>query len=211
VAVRVRVEPEAELPRREREELVETITAMANMLSRLASSELRVIHADLVRSNIFLAEESKEQQVEPHPVLGRPPTSRHEQAVVTFRSLLYFFEARRQLLDDGQTLTAPQVAEILGVSRQTPLNRARENTLLGVLDRGAWRFPTWQFDPDGPDGVVEGLPDVLEALEPQPAFSKLIWLQRPNPTLSGKPPAEALREGDERPVIDAARAASTLP
>jgi hypothetical protein len=208
--VRVRVEPEAGLPRREREKLVETIKLFTAFLSHLEHSDLKALHGDLKASNIIVVDEAHDSR-KPHPVLGRPAPPRVEQQEATFRSLVQFFEARRQLLGEEQTLTAPQVAELLGVSRQTPLNRARENTLLGVLDKGAWRFPAWQFDPNGPHGVVEGLPEVLEALEPQSAFSKLVWLQRPNTTLAGRPPLEVLREGEERPVVDAARAASTLP
>ena len=209
-AVRVRVEPEPSLPKREREELVETIELFSELVGHLTRWERKTIHRDLKSSNIIVLGEVHHSK-EPHPVLGRPAPSPVEQQATTIRSLLQFFQTRRQLLDDEQTLTAPQVAELLGVSRQTPLNRARENTLLGVLDRGAMRFPVWQFDPNGPDGVIEGLPDVLDVLEPQPAFAKLLWLQRPNPTLNDRQPVEALRHGEERPVVDAARAAAQLP
>jgi hypothetical protein len=82
------------------------------------------------------------------------------------------FETRRDLLIDA--LTAPQVAKLLGVSWQKPLNGVRDRTLLGVLDRGAYRFPVWQFDAQGEDGVLPGLPNVLDALEPQQPFAKLV-------------------------------------
>ncbi|MBA3331746.1 MAG: DUF2384 domain-containing protein [Actinobacteria bacterium] len=108
-------------------------------------------------------------------------------------------------------MTAPQAAELLGVSRQTPLNRVKDKTMLAILDRGAYRFPVWQFDPQGEDGVLPGLPDVLEALEPQQPFAKLVWLRRPNPTLDEREPVELLRKRKIEPVIDAARAAAELP
>jgi hypothetical protein len=209
MAVRVRVEPEALLPRREREELVETITLFAELLSRVQRGELRAIHGDLARSNI-LGHKERDTGREVHPVSGRPIAAPEEQALVAFRSLLQLFEARRALLEED-TITAPQVAEVLGVSRQTPLNRMRENTLLAVLDRGAWRFPLWQFDANGADGVLLGLAEVLKALEPQPHFAKLAWLRRANPTLGGREPVELLRKGETAPVIDAARAVAQLP
>lgn len=213
-ALRVKVEAEPSLPRKEREQLVETVHLFTDLLAHLDRGELNLLHSDLKASNIIVFDEAHHHgsdREEEHPVLGRPAPSPAETQATTFRSLLQFFQARRQLLDDDQTLTAPQVAELLNVSRQTPLNRVRERTLLAVRDKGAWRFPAWQFDPQASDGVVDGLPQVLDALEPQPAFNKLVWLQRPNPTLAGRAPADALREGDERPVVDAARAASTLP
>jgi Protein of unknown function (DUF2384) len=209
MAVRVSLDPEAALPRRKREELVETLTLVAELLSRVQRGDLRAIHVDLVRSNI-LGYEELDAAREVHPVTGRPVAPREEQALLAFRSLLQLFEARRSLLEED-TVTAPQVAELLGVSRQTPLNRVRENTLLAVLDRGAWRFPLWQFDADGAGGVLSGLHEVLKALEPQPHFSKLTWLRRPNPTLGGREPVELLRKGEIEPVVDAARAAAQLP
>src|SRR5438067_274553 len=145
MAVRVKVDPEAALPRREREELVETITLFADLLSRVERRQLRAIHVDLARSNILGGDDH-----DVHPATGQTRATREEQALVAFRSLLQLFEARRALLEQD-TITAPQVAELLGVSRQTPLNRVREKTLVAVLDRGVWRFPLWQFDADGPN------------------------------------------------------------
>src|SRR5258708_9465918 len=54
---------------------------------------------------------------------------------------------RQELLADS--LTAPEVAALLNTSRQTPHDRIKKGTLLGVLDRGMLRFPVWQLDPDG--------------------------------------------------------------
>jgi hypothetical protein len=194
---------------RKREKLTETVTLFADLLGRIERRQLQAIHDDLARSSI-LAGEERDTSREVHPVTGRPFALPEEQATVAFRSLLQLFEARRALLEED-TVTAPQVAELLGVSRQTPLNRLRENTLLAVLDRGAWRFPLWQFDVDGPGGVLAGLPEALKALEPQPHFSKLVWLRRPNPTLDGREPVELLRKGETAPVVGAARAAAQLP
>jgi hypothetical protein len=195
--------------RRQHEELDETVSLFAELLSHVRRGDRRAIHGDLARSSI-LGREEPTTTGEVHPVTGRPAASREEQGLTAFRSLLQLFEARRALLEED-TVTAPQVAELLGVSRQTPLNRVRENTLLAVLDRGAWRFPLWQFDANAADGVLPGLPDVLKALVPQPHFSKLAWLRRANPTLGGREPVELLRKGETAPVVDAARAAAQLP
>lgn len=59
--------------------------------------------------------------------------SRQERAALEMSALLRFFRRRRELLEGS--LTAPQVAELLGSSRQTPHDRARSDNLLAVLDR----------------------------------------------------------------------------
>ncbi len=116
------------------------------------------------------------------------------------------FARRRDLLKDA--ITAPQVAKLLGTSRQTPHDRARSGTLLGVQDRGAWYFPLWQFDAEGPDGVIPGLPVVLDALAVSP-LAKVSWLTRANRYLDGVSPLDALKRGDVCRVVDLAGAVGT--
>lgn len=121
-----------------------------------------------------------------------------ERRELEFASLVRNFRWRRELLKGA--LSASQVADLLGTSRQTPHDRVKSNSLLAVLDRGAWRFPVWQFDPEGPDGVIDGLPEVLKALKVS-QLSKLSWLVRPNSFLDGLTPVEALKQGQKERVI----------
>jgi hypothetical protein len=208
MAVTVKIEPEEELTPRERREVVADLNLFIALRTLLPQRDLQTLRQEL--ANIVVIDQAHGSEGrEIHPATGEPVASASEQALLAFRSLLQFFEARRDLLDGA--LTAPQVAELLGVSRQTPLNRVRDNTLLAVLDRGAYRFPVWQFDQQGEDGVLPGLPDVLAALKPQQPFAKLVWLGRPNPTLAGREPLDLLREGEIEPVMDAAHAAAELP
>jgi hypothetical protein len=207
MAVTVKIEPEAELTPRERREVVADLNLFIALRSLLPRRDLQTLRQEL--ANVVVDEAHSSEGREIHPATGEPVASASEQALLAFRSLLRLFEARRDLLDGA--LTAPQAAELLGVSRQTPLNRVRDNTLLAVLDRGAYRFPVWQFDPQGEDGVLPGLPHVLAALEPQQPFAKLVWLRRPNPTLAGREPLDLLREREAEPVLDAAYAAAELP
>lgn len=139
-----------------------------------------------------------------HPLTGAPVPTQEERATIHFVSLLDRFEARRRLL--AESLTAPQVAKLLGSSRQTPLTRLEANSLLAVYDRGVWRFPAWQFDPEGHDGVVAGLPKLLRALAGVDNFTRLVWLTRPNPYLENRPPIEALRAGELERVVNEAQA-----
>lgn len=117
---------------------------------------------------------------------------------------------RQSLL--AETLTAPEVAARLGVSRQTPHDRVRAGALLAVMDRGMLRFPAWQFDPAGPGGALAGLPEVIRALGDMPALSKIGWMVSPKALLPDAP-VEMLRQGTttaRREVLRAAEAALRL-
>jgi hypothetical protein len=113
------------------------------------------------------------------------------------------FIRRRELLKGA--LTAPQVARLLGTTRQTPHDRAQSRTLLAVEDRGSLYFPYWQFDADGPNGVISGLPAVLRALDISP-LGKVSWLTLPNPYLEGRTPLASLKAGEWERVVDQAQA-----
>lgn len=128
--------------------------------------------------------------------------SPQEKRRLNFLSLLQSYQRRRQLL--AETVTSEEVAQLLGCqSRQTPLDRLKNQSLVAVLDGGKWRYPLWQFDPSGPDGVVPGLPEVLKALRVS-NLAKISWLTRPNPVLDSLTPLEALKRGlVERAVAEA--------
>lgn len=115
-----------------------------------------------------------------------------ERVALELGNLARDFRWRRDLL--AGSLSAPEVARLLGTSRQTPHDRVAAGTLLAVRDQGALRFPAWQFDPQGPHGVVGGLADVLRALR-VPSLSQASWLTRPNSHLGGSTPLAALRRG----------------
>jgi len=73
-----------------------------------------------------------------------------------------------------------------------------------VRERGGLRFPRWQFDPDGADGVLAGFPDVLRALDVSP-LAKVSWFIRPNPYLGGRTPLAALKAGEREKLVSLAR------
>lgn len=133
--------------------------------------------------------------------LGEAP---EDPAQLEFEALLARFASRRDLLQ--HCIGTNDVVRMLGLrNRQTPLDRLKARTLLAIREQGQWRFPLWQFDPDGPDGVIAGLPEVLAAL-PVADLSKARWLQRPQPLLDGQTPLEALRAGQLNRVLAEARA-----
>lgn len=140
-----------------------------------------------------------------HPLatkLGADRISDEEEQNLEKAALFNFFKWRQELLKDS--LTAPEVAKLLNTSRQTPHDRLRKNTLIAVQDEGKWKFPQWQFDPLGPDGVIDGLPNVLKVLN-VPALSKISWLTKSNQELGGITPIAALHKGEKDRVIAEAK------
>jgi hypothetical protein len=122
--------------------------------------------------------------------LGAAPANA---AQLEFEVLRRSFALRRQLL--ASTIGSAEVNELLAAgSRQTVHDRLKAGTLLGILDQGKWRFPLWQFDADGPNGVIDGLALVLPALQVS-NLAKARWLQQPNPVFGGSTPLDLLRKG----------------
>jgi hypothetical protein len=128
--------------------------------------------------------------------------SEAEKIKLEMDSLYNYFQRRRELLHNS--LTTSQVAQLLGTSRQTPHDRVKNKTLLAVRDNGVLRFPAWQFEPEGPDGVIDGLPEVLKSLSISSDFAKLNWFMRPNSVLDGLTPVQALKQGLKTRVIEEA-------
>lgn len=133
--------------------------------------------------------------------------SLQEAALLEITSLKRYFDRRKELLQSS--LTASEVANLLGTTRQTPHDRFNKKSLLAVKDNGVWKFPLWQFDPAGADGVIEGLPEVLKVLEGS-EFTKLNWLTSPSPYLNNLTPVEALKQGQKNKVIKEAKVLGAL-
>jgi hypothetical protein len=122
--------------------------------------------------------------------LVEPPAN---PAQLEFEALRRSFALRHQLL--SSSIGTAEVNELLAAgSRQTVHDRLKAGTLLGILDQGKWRFPLWQFDADGPNGVIDGLAQVLQALQVS-NLAKARWLQQPNPVFGGSTPLDLLRKG----------------
>jgi hypothetical protein len=125
-----------------------------------------------------------------------------EENTLRYRALVAAFDDRKKVLEDS--LSTPEVASLLGSTRQTPHDRVKSKTLLAIEDSGQLRFPPWQFDASGPNGVVEGLPEVLRALSVGP-LAQARWLTRKNPVLDGLTPLEMLKTGAYQRVVQEAR------
>ena len=147
----------------------------------------------------------KERLVE--MLTGGRTYSAAERAALELAHLERSFEQRRRLLEGA--LSVDQVWKVLGCkTRQTVHDRRKAGTLLGVMEGGVWKFPFWQFDANGPDGVVVGLPVVLKALgqyAPVSPLQKASFLIQPSPYFAGRSALEALKSGRVDDVVALAR------
>ena len=191
---------------RQRKAATRTVEALQHLLEQSSPEDLEVVSSRIERAleSPEMPEERSRELVA--DLTGGREYGRQERSALEMAALARSFRRRRELLEGS--LSASQVADLLGTTRQTPHDRVKGGALLAVLDRGVWRFPAWQFDPEGPDGVVEGLPEVLRALHASP-LAKASWFVRPNQYLEGRTPLEALREGQVEAVRSAAEAVGT--
>jgi hypothetical protein len=140
------------------------------------------------------------------PLTGEELPGAQAMAHVRRANLMRAFGERRALLADALSVT--EVSELLGVGRQTPHDRVKAGTLLAVKENGRLVFPDWQFDPDGADGVLAGLPEVLRAMQgPISALGRIRWFVTAKPLMGGRTPLQALRAGD---VDEAVAEAQTI-
>jgi hypothetical protein len=115
-----------------------------------------------------------------------------------------YYQRRRTLLENS--ITTPQVAKLIGCQAITTVHdRRKAQSLIALKDNGVYKFPLWQFDPQGDDGIINGLPEVLKTLNVSD-LAKLSWLVSPQKTMEGKTPIEMLKTGAIEEVIFEARA-----
>ena len=167
-----------------------TVQTMQALLDHLPSEDVERVCS---RIEVILQQAGSQQDAIIAQMTGGRTVGVPEQVAFELGNLERQFRLRGELL--AGALSASEVARLLGTTRQTPHDRVAAGTLLAVRDQGALRFPVWQFDPQGPHGVVTGLADVLRALHVSP-MSQTSWLTRPNPHLDGGTPLAALRRGE---------------
>lgn len=103
-----------------------------------------------------------------------------------------------------ESIGVAQAARLTGRSRQAIEKQRRAGRLLALRVGRQWRYPAWQFDPDGTGSVLAGLPEVIEALAMSPVAAA-VWLTTPRSELEGDPPIRRLLSGGSEPVLRLAR------
>ena len=112
-------------------------------------------------------------------------------------------EAKRRLIgENGGVLSAEQIAQKLGVTRQAVEKRRRAGRLV-ALTTGChgYRYPSWQFS----DGrTLPGLEKVLRALASHDEWMQTAFFVSRNPLLNNQTPVEMLANGQLEAVLDSA-------
>jgi len=109
----------------------------------------------------------------------------------------------RLLNAEGGTVTASQVAEILGITRQAVDKRRRAGQLIALsIGRRGYAYPLWQFETTGK--TLAGLESVLDALRDHDSWMQLSFMLNPNSRLDDRRPLDLLREGEIERVREAA-------
>jgi hypothetical protein len=110
-------------------------------------------------------------------------------------------EAKRKLLEsEGGIVSSTKAAEILKLTRQAVDKRRKEGKLLGLeLGKRGYLYPSWQFG-------LQGLGEVLSALEGQDFWEKVSFFLNPNDLLEDETPLAVLTKGQKtEDVIRAAK------
>ena len=145
---------------------------------------------------------SEEEQALAEEMTGKS-YSLEEIKALELSNLVNSFALRNKLLAD--TISGSEVDRLLNCSsRQTRIDRVKNNTLLAVKDNGVWKFPLWQFDVNGAERVVDDLPEVLAALKVS-NLAKVSWLTRPNSVFANRTPLEILKQGELERVLAEAK------
>jgi hypothetical protein len=121
------------------------------------------------------------------------------------RAKLRGIEHRKRILEKlGGTLSAEQVAKLIGISRQSIDKRRSQNQLIGLTQgKRGYAYPAFQFE-DGK--TLDGLKEVLLALNGHDPWMQSIFFANGNDRLHGRTPLEALRQGETDAVVRAAEA-----
>ena len=121
-------------------------------------------------------------------------------AVLELANLKRYYQRRRELL--ARSITTPEVAKLIGCQAITTVHdRRKAGTLLGLKDNGVYKFPLWQFDPEGDDGVIDRLPELIKNLQISD-FAKLNWLSKSLRAFEGCTPVEVLKSCNEEDIED---------
>lgn len=134
------------------------------------------------------------------PILIRYLAARHVEADPLLVARLRGIVAQERLA--AETLSASEVAELLGITRQAVDKRRSEGKLLAIEPpRRGNRYPAWQFTKRG---VLEGLNVVLDALREHDPWVQVRFMTSGNARLGGKTPLAKLEAGDVEAVVRAA-------
>ena len=119
-------------------------------------------------------------------------------------ALLRGAEMKRDILKaEGGVLSAPQLAQHLGITPQG-LGKKREKNRVFWLEVGdGYVYPAFQI---GRDGLLRGVREVLDAFQVNDPWMRVHFMLTGDKRLRGRRPIDLLRDGKLEQVIGAAKA-----
>jgi excisionase family DNA binding protein len=120
----------------------------------------------------------------------------HEARLRGLKRIIELRKAAEPVMETGE------VCELLGVSRETIRKKVDRRQILALPKGGDRVFPAFQFK-DG--AILEGLPEVLKALDTESIFTILSFLLSNNQDLDNRTALELLQAGNIEPVLIEAR------
>jgi hypothetical protein len=133
-----------------------------------------------------------------------PELSSEEEKAKT-RVLARGILARKQLeLAEGGSLSSEEVAELLGLKHRPSVayKRQARELIAWRVTKGKWRYPRWQFTPNG---ILPGIKECLRALNIDGGFGAMIFFLSPRHSLKGKRPLDLLRQGRVQETVAVAQ------
>ncbi len=109
-----------------------------------------------------------------------------------------------------ESVSAAEAGRLTGRSRQAVERQRRDGRILALRVGRQWRYPAWQFDADGPGGLVPFFSEVVAHLFLSPAGAAA-WLTTPRPELGDDTPLSRLKRRDAEPVLRLAEQLGHLP
>lgn len=180
---------------------LEVLNQVRELIASMPESRKKLLTEKL--QNIAKQPDSNAQEQSIADKIVGKTYSAEERKELELINLINSFSQREKLLEN--TINTPKVAELLACrSRQTPLDRLKNQTLIAVKDNGQWKYPLWQFDSEGDNGVIQGLPETLQALQVS-NLAKVSWLTRSNPVFNHLTPIEMLKQGKFEAVLNEAK------
>jgi excisionase family DNA binding protein len=167
---------------------------LKRVLPRVGRHNIKMLHV-AVNEVDFLV---KAAQIAAETIVQLDPTEikLHEARLRGLKRIIELRKAAEPMMETGE------VCELLGVSRETIRKKVDRRQMIALPKGGDRVFPAFQFK-DG--AILEGLPEVLGALDTESVFTVLSFLLSRNPDLDNRTALELLQAGDINPVLSEAR------
>ncbi len=167
---------------------------LKRVLPRAGRKNIKMLHVTVNEVDFLI----RAAQIAAATIAQPDPTELklHEARLRGLKRIVELRKAAEPVMETGD------VCELLGVSRETIRKKVDRRQMIALPKGGDRVFPAFQFKEGA---ILEGLPEVLGALDTESVFTVLSFLLSSNPDLDNRTALELLQEGDIQPVLSEAR------